>query len=295
MLTIGVLGTAKNTGKTTVINSAIKCLPNFKLGITSIGFDGEDLDFVTGLPKPKIIVDEGMIVITSKKAAQHSTAKLELLKNLDLKTPLGVIGIYKVKEIGSVVLVGPNSSHDLIKALKETEEYKIDVFLIDGAANRMIPFQHVNYVVIATGAARSTDLNELLLEARIFVRVLQLPVCNSGRTIPGLVTVEQLKALQDQMIVVESPFHLLLSVDLKMLDKLLDTLKLGVMRKPQLLCVTVNPCYPEKRIDGYALSKVDLTQLTRLLRDQVSIMTIDVEQNETEFCQILQHAICIKK
>ncbi|MFN3282700.1 MAG: hypothetical protein ACK40Q_00495, partial [Pseudothermotoga sp.] len=89
MLTIGILGTAKNTGKTTALNSVLKCLNDRRIAVTSIGFDGEDLDHVTGLPKPKVIVDEGTLVVTSVEAARYSTAKLELLENLPLETPMG--------------------------------------------------------------------------------------------------------------------------------------------------------------------------------------------------------------
>ncbi len=288
MLTIGILGTAKNTGKTTVLNSALKCLSDLKVGITSIGFDGEDFDFVTGLPKPKVVVDEGTIVLTSKKAAQTSTAKLELLKSLKLKTPMGEIGVYKVKEIGNVALVGPNSSDDLLFALSKLEEYKLDVLLVDGAANRMMPFQHVDYVVIATGAARTTDLRELFLETKVLVNALQLPKGDSKPTVQGFVNVEKLKEYENQRITVESPFHLLVASDVKVLDDLLSRLKIHVLRRPNLLCVAVNPCYPERRVEGYALSEIDLTTLTNALRSQIGIITVDVEHDETEFCQILQ-------
>ncbi|AEH51392.1 hypothetical protein [Pseudothermotoga thermarum] len=291
MLTIGILGTAKNTGKTTTLNVALKCLSNLKLAVTSIGFDGEDFDFVTGLPKPKIFVEEGCLVVTSAKAAKHSTAKLEFLKSLSFKTPMGEVGLYKVKETGTVVLVGPSSSQDLLTALKEVQEYNVDVFLIDGAVNRMMPFQHVDYVVIATGAAKSTDLEELFLEMKVFVKVFQLPAVKEKPTIRGLVTLQKLLESRDESIVVESPFHLLLSAEPKMLDGVLDTVKISLSRKPKLLCITVNPCYPEKRFDDYKLSKVDLTPLVSKLRTSLGIITVDVEQNENEFCRLLTRVV----
>jgi molybdopterin-guanine dinucleotide biosynthesis protein len=56
MLSLGVLGTAKNTGKTTTLNALLKCLSEKLLALTSIGFDGEDLDHITCLPKPNVFV-----------------------------------------------------------------------------------------------------------------------------------------------------------------------------------------------------------------------------------------------
>ncbi|MBA7549071.1 hypothetical protein ES705_41544 [subsurface metagenome] len=53
---LGILGTAKNTGKTTTTSTLLKIANNRNLsvGITSIGYDGEDVDNITGLPKPRI-------------------------------------------------------------------------------------------------------------------------------------------------------------------------------------------------------------------------------------------------
>ncbi|MBU4562316.1 hypothetical protein KKB17_02785, partial [bacterium] len=53
---LGILGTAKNTGKTTTTSALLEIAnnKNLSVGITSIGYDGEDIDNITGLPKPRI-------------------------------------------------------------------------------------------------------------------------------------------------------------------------------------------------------------------------------------------------
>ncbi len=233
MLTIGILGTAKNTGKTTALNSVLKCLNDKKIAITSIGFDGEDLDHVTGLPKPKVVVDEGTLVITSEQAARHSTAKLELIEKLSLRTPMGRICVYRVKELGTAVLVGPNSSDDLFEVMKRLGSYSIDVLVIDGAINRVVPFQYADYVIIATGAARTTNLSELIVEARLMVKAFMLPE-QDGKdrvSLSGVISVEKLQSYLGKPLLLESPIHLILADNYRKLEEQLEKLDIAVKEK----------------------------------------------------------------
>ena len=76
---IGIAGTAKNTGKTTTtsfIMAEVKKNEKLNLGLTSIGYDGEDIDNVTGLPKPKIEVWPGVLVAVAEKCLKVSTAEV---------------------------------------------------------------------------------------------------------------------------------------------------------------------------------------------------------------------------
>ena len=58
---LGILGTSKNTGKTTTTSALLEIAnnKNLSVGITSIGYDGEDIDNITGLPKPRIFAKRG--------------------------------------------------------------------------------------------------------------------------------------------------------------------------------------------------------------------------------------------
>ena len=66
---IGILGTAKNTGKTTTFNFLLEWsnLESIKVGLTSIGYDGEDIDNITGLPKPRIFVQKDNTIATAEQ------------------------------------------------------------------------------------------------------------------------------------------------------------------------------------------------------------------------------------
>jgi hypothetical protein len=292
MLSLGVLGTAKNTGKTTTLNALLKCLSKKLLALTSIGFDGEDLDHITGLPKPKVFVEEGSFVVTSEEAAKHSTARLHLLRRFDIRTALGSICLYRVRGSGTVVLVGPYSSEDLLTIKEVLEKDMVEVFLIDGAINRIVPFQHSDFVILAVGASRSTNLDFLLSETRVIVKALRLPIDGRDRRIvEGLVSLEKLSSLRGEHILVESPMHILLTDELTKLEQLLNETDVAVMRKPELLCVTVNPCYPERRMEGYALARIDLSELSKAIERELEVPCLNVIQEEERLCKIVDEKI----
>lgn len=292
MLSLGVLGTAKNTGKTTTLNALLKCLSKKLLALTSIGFDGEDLDHITGLPKPKVFVEEGSFVVTSEEAAKHSTARLHLLRRFDIRTALGSICLYRVRGSGTVVLVGPYSSEDLLTIKEVLEKDMVEVFLIDGAINRIVPFQHSNFVILAVGASRSTNLDFLLSETRVIVKALRLPIDGRDRRIvEGLVSLEKLSSLRGEHILVESPMHILLTDELTKLEQLLNETDVAVMRKPELLCVTVNPCYPERRMEGYSLARIDLSELSKAIERELEVPCLNVTQEEERLCKIVEEKI----
>lgn len=294
MLSLGVFGTAKNTGKTTVLNAVLRCLWGFgSIALTSIGFDGEDLDHITGLPKPKVVVDEGILVVTSKEVVWRSTAKLVLLSETRIETTFGPLGIYRVKSSGRVPLVGPNSSDALLEVKDVLKSYDPKFLLVDGAINRMVPFQHVDYIILATGASRSRDLKELLLEAKTICKALALPKGEAEDRVflSGPIELKLLEKYKEREIVVESPFHLLLVSDYETLFELLNKVKIFVLRRPELLCVTLNPSYPEKRVEGFRLAMVDLGSLKKLLIEEVHVPCIDVLREEDELFKILESKV----
>lgn len=292
MLILGVLGTAKNTGKTTTTNALLKCLSDKPLAITSIGFDGEDLDHITGLPKPKVFVEESTVVATSEMAAKHSTAKLQLLKKLEITTALGPVGIYRVKQPGTVVLVGPHSSNGLLTLAETLRSENIEIFLVDGAINRIVPFQHADFVILAVGASRSTNIDFLFLETKVIIRTFELPLGRGTRKVlKGLISTEKLSMFRGESISVESPMHLLLTEDFAKLEKLLQEIDIAVMRKPKLLCVTINPCYAERRAEGFTLAQIDLSELSKMIERELNIPCLDVAKEEERLCRIVEEEI----
>jgi len=175
---IGVLGTAKNTGKTTSICFILEWTntKRIKVGLTSIGYDGEDIDNITGLPKPRIYVKKGNLVGTAEQCLSVSEAKIEIIEKTPVKTSLGQVLIGKVLQEGLVVLAGPNKGKDLLCILQKLKKEKSQLILVDGALNRMIPLIYCDALILATGASRLPDIHLLVEETKSISFLYQLPL-----------------------------------------------------------------------------------------------------------------------
>ena len=76
--TISIVGMAKNAGKTTALNYLIEEAMDegVRLGITSIGRDGETQDLVTGTEKPQIYLEQDTIVTVPTQLYEMADAGL---------------------------------------------------------------------------------------------------------------------------------------------------------------------------------------------------------------------------
>ncbi|MCG0276091.1 MAG: hypothetical protein L5655_08025 [Thermosediminibacteraceae bacterium] len=179
MRIIGVAGTAKNTGKTTTISALLMGLsrtPSIVVGLTSIGYDGEEIDNITGLLKPRLFLKKGNVVATAASCLRVGNAELEILEQTNIMTPLGRISIAKVKRDGLVVVAGPNKSQDLKIVIEiMIEKAGCDIVLVDGALNRIVPMTVTEGLILATGAARNPNVIELAEETRLICSILDRP------------------------------------------------------------------------------------------------------------------------
>ncbi len=174
---IGIAGTAKNTGKTTTTAAILDELRvrNIPIFLTSIGYDGENLDNITGLPKPKIKVLPKEIVATAEKCVATSTAKLKVLDKTNIHTPLGKVVITQVLSPGLVVTAGPNKSTEVRLLRNLLHQIGPGVTIFDGALSRIAPMAETDGIILATGAARTTNIPVLSLETEMLWRISNLP------------------------------------------------------------------------------------------------------------------------
>ncbi len=161
MQIIGIVGTAKNTGKTTALTSVLSNLRsrNLSVAVTSIGYDGEDLDNLTFLPKPRITLEKDTLIATSSLTLDTAKLKYELLSSTGIFTPLGEILIAKVTEAGKIVVAGPNNIRDLKKIITAFKSINPDLLFVDGAMNRMAPMYLVDKLIFSTGASRNISID----------------------------------------------------------------------------------------------------------------------------------------
>lgn len=174
---IGIAGTAKNTGKTTTMTALMEEVYRKKiiLGLTSIGYDGEMMDNVTGLPKPRVTAQAGTLVAIAAGCLPGCSAEIEIIEETDIKTALGRVIIGRVQKEGLVVLAGPNKSTELRRVNHLLAQYGCGLIFVDGALNRVAPMAETDGLILATGAARTTDIDKLALETKAIARLLNLP------------------------------------------------------------------------------------------------------------------------
>lgn len=163
MITLGIVGTWKNTGKTTVLSYIIGELnkKKIRIAVTGIGYDGEEFDNVTNLPKPRLFFDRDSIVSTSERCLINTDLFYKTLEKTNFKTALGNISIIQTLSQGMIVVAGPNKKSSLQSFFNSIKKYGIDILLIDGSLNRIAPLSIADYIIFATGASRSTDINFL--------------------------------------------------------------------------------------------------------------------------------------
>ena len=168
------MGLAKNTGKTTTLNYMMSLYEHEKIGLTSIGLDGEELDQIHFLPKPRIYVHPGMVVATAQACLEQTTIKYRVLKKVDLFTALGPIKMVEVLSPGFLVVAGPTTNTDLKHLLEIMNPY-VDKLFVDGAFNRMTfsSLDQIDGIVLATGAAVHPTMKKTISRTKAIVESFQ--------------------------------------------------------------------------------------------------------------------------
>ncbi|MFX1497966.1 MAG: hypothetical protein ACFFBH_10590 [Promethearchaeota archaeon] len=161
---ISIIGLAKNVSKTTTLNHLIKNLKGHKLGLTSIGRDGEEYDVITNLPKPRIYAEKGTYFATAQQSIENSDIKFEIIKNTGISTPMGEVLILRAQKSGLIELAGPSISTQLPPICKELKSLGCEIILIDGAFDRRAYATPLisEATIISTGASVSEDMKKVV-------------------------------------------------------------------------------------------------------------------------------------
>jgi hypothetical protein len=143
---LSLIGLSKNVGKTTTSNYLLKTLVAERLyraeelALTSLGLDGEAIDALTGLPKPRYIPQEGLLVATTVDLLREGEARgveAEQLLQLPGRTALGPVVIARVQHAGQLAIAGPVQLREIRFALEQFSAYGARLSIIDGAINRL--------------------------------------------------------------------------------------------------------------------------------------------------------------
>lgn len=295
----------KNCGKTECLNYILRHLPvrERRICVTSIGLDGERTDQVTRTPKPEIVLREGMFFATSELHYRERHLVSEIMDVSDESTALGRIITAKVVAEGKVILSGPSSTASLRRWMDSVTGYDIDLTIIDGALSRKSSASPAvsEAMVLATGAAFSSSLPNLVDLTAFCVEMIQLPLADEtgpetvtvnvssmsgdlafdGRVdrveVSGALTDRLLKSLteaghSDTEVVVQD-FTRIFVTPATYRRFVRGGGRLRVRNRTVLVAVCVNPLAP----NGY---RMDSDLLCRTLSERIHLPVYDVKRND---------------
>ena len=179
--TLSVIGMCKNAGKTTVLNSVIaECeARGERLGLTSIGRDGERSDLVTNTKKPEIFVREGAVIATAETLLSEGDISMEILSSTGIPTPMGDIIIVRARSAGFVQIGGASITTHQQRIRDELFSFGCDRVLIDGAISRKSLGNPslADGVILSSGASYDPSIIKTVEDTAFIARLFSLPEC----------------------------------------------------------------------------------------------------------------------
>jgi len=158
---ICVLGASKNAGKTTTLNALTAAAGQLgeRVGLCSMGLDGEAFDAWSDQPKPPVQVEKGTLLVTAAIMAQQAGPLLRVLGSAGFRSALGETVLCQARAPGGVQLCGvPHRGH-LAAAIKLLHAAGAERVLVDGAYHRQAA-AHADVAdasVVAVGAVLGAD------------------------------------------------------------------------------------------------------------------------------------------
>ena len=180
---VSVVGMAKNTGKTECLRYILAgcAVRGHVAGVTSIGIDGESLDQVTGTEKPEIVLDEGTLFVTAENFYRERRLTSEILDIGNTQTALGRLVVARAVTTGKAILAGPTATGQVRGVIRQLHDLGAKTVFVDGALSRKSLGSPAvtDAMVLATGAALSPNLPELVRKTRFVYDLLKLPAFES--------------------------------------------------------------------------------------------------------------------
>jgi len=178
--TIAVSGMCKNAGKTTVVNYLVREMyGKVSLGLTSIGYDGEEKDEITKLEKPRINVFPHMLAATCMDCLEKSTAGFRILKKTGINTVLGEVVLLRVTKPGTMEISGPSVVSQITQLCNDFRSLGCEKNLVDGSAGRVSFASGLDCMILAVGAALNKDMDKVVKLAKFRDELLSLPICDT--------------------------------------------------------------------------------------------------------------------
>ncbi|MGA2320450.1 MAG: hypothetical protein ABSG95_06875 [Solirubrobacteraceae bacterium] len=187
---LALVGLAKNTGKTETLAAILAehARAGRRVGVTSIGRDGEERDVIDArIEKPRIKLQAGSLVASTGALLRASGVHYERLAQTGVRTPLGEVLIARLSEAGAVEVAGPSAAEDVRAVSEAMSALGAEQVLIDGAIDRRAASSPAvaDGLLMATGAVLGEDIGEVVAATKDAVDLVRLPLAGAARVQPG--------------------------------------------------------------------------------------------------------------
>jgi hypothetical protein len=165
-----VVGTAKNVGKTTTVAALLEVAEGrgLRVGLTSIGRDGEAFDAVDDAPKPRIFVRPGTVVAAGRALLPHARA-IEILEEHE-RSALGPIVFYRSKLPQHVEISGAPTARAMRSVIERLLALGTDRVIVDGAIDRVaVASSGRDCLIVATGISLAPSIEATAAATRDFI------------------------------------------------------------------------------------------------------------------------------
>jgi hypothetical protein len=147
------------------MNSVLDSYENDLIAITSIGLDGEEIDQVTFMEKPRVYARNGYILATAKDTLSQCEASYRVLEETDIQTPIGKILILEVTKPGNALIAGPSIVFDMERLVGVLSKYSPKKIFIDGAFFRHSLAKISEATIFVVGANLTSDIDKVVDDA----------------------------------------------------------------------------------------------------------------------------------
>lgn len=238
-------GLCKNAGKTTALlytYDALKTLTNRPIIVLSSGYDGEELDAITGLAKPQVEIQENDYCITANKFITGNDFHILFTGNEN--TVYGQPVIAQATRTTKITIATAGNNVAMQQILQNPSLPPDAIYLIDGAINRKAFFELAgknDYISISTGNSFSNEIetikNELLYQQELF----GLPFNSEAKPDCSLLDASHAATLKNTSVVLKNKSHIFLSRKEYELFKHKGNRIVFAEQSPELLWITFNP------------------------------------------------------
>jgi hypothetical protein len=185
---LALVGLAKNTGKTQTLAAILAehAAAGRRIGVTSIGRDGEERDVIDArIGKPRIHLQAGSLVASTDALLRASGVAHERLTQTGIRTPLGEVIVAELSEPGTLEVAGPSAAEDVREVSDAMIGFGAEQVLIDGAIDRRAASSPAvaDGLVMATGAVLDEDIERVVTATARAVEVVRLPHARAGERV----------------------------------------------------------------------------------------------------------------